>query len=57
MKYTVRNWAECDAALRTRGGLPLWVTTDAMDHWAALPRSTPGGNVFILTWRSKALSQ
>jgi hypothetical protein len=43
MKYTVRNWAEYDAALRCRGSLTLWVTAEAMDHWAAQPRSTPGG--------------
>jgi transposase len=46
MKYTVRNWTEYDAALRARGSLTLWVTTHAMDHWAALPRSTPGGQCF-----------
>jgi transposase len=46
MKFTVRNWAEYDAALRARGSLTLWVTDDAMDQWAALPRSTPGGQCF-----------
>ena len=46
MKYTVRNWAEYDAALRARGSLTLWVTSEALDHWAALPRSTPGGQCF-----------
>ena len=46
MKYTVRNWAEYDAALRCRGSLTLWVTAEAMDHWAAQPRSTPGGQCF-----------
>jgi hypothetical protein len=24
----------------------LWVTAQALDHWAALPRSTPGGQCF-----------
>ena len=46
MKFTVRNWAEYDAALRARGSLTLWVTDEAMNHWAALPRSTPGGQCF-----------
>src|SRR5674476_1635431 len=46
MKYTVRNWAEYDAALRARGSLTLWVTAEAMDHWTALLRSTPGGQCF-----------
>ena len=46
MKYTVRNWAEYDAALRARGSLTLWVTPEALNHWAALPRSTPGGQCF-----------
>jgi len=31
MKYTVRNWAEYDAALRARGSLTLWVTAEAME--------------------------
>ena len=46
MKFSVRNWAEYDAALRARGSLTLWVTAEAMDHWAAQPRSTPGGQGF-----------
>src|SRR5450830_1310719 len=46
MKFSVRNWAEYDAALRARDSLTLWVTPEAMDHWAAQPRSTPGGQGF-----------
>jgi AraC-like DNA-binding protein len=46
MKYTVRNWAEYDAALRAGGSLTLWVTAQALDHLTALPRSTPGGQCF-----------
>jgi len=46
MKFSVRNWAEYDAALRARDSLTLWVTAGAMDHWAAQPRSTPGGQGF-----------
>lgn len=46
MKFSVRNWAKYDAALRARGSLTLWVTAEAMDHWASEPRSTPGGQCF-----------
>ena len=46
MKFSVRNWAEYDAALRARGSLTMWVTPDAMALWAAQPRSTPGGQSF-----------
>jgi len=46
MKFSVRNWAEYDAALRARGSLTMWVTAEAMEHWAAQPRSTPGGQGF-----------
>ncbi len=38
MEYAVRNWREYDAALRARGSLTLWVTPEAIDLWAALPR-------------------
>ena len=46
MKFSVLNWAEYDAALRARGSLTLWVTAQAMDHWAAQPGSAPGGQCF-----------
>lgn len=46
VKFAVRNWAEYDAALRARGSLTLWVTPEAIDHWTAQPRSTPGGQCF-----------
>lgn len=45
-EFTVRSWAEYDAALRARGSLTWWVTDAAMKYWAALPRSTPGGQYF-----------
>ena len=46
MKHAVRNWREYDAALRARGSLTLWVTPEAIDLWAALPRTTRGGQSF-----------
>lgn len=42
-KRRVLNWAEYDAALRQRGSLTVWVTDEAIAHWKAAPRSTPGG--------------
>jgi len=29
--------------LRQRGSLTVWVTDEAIAHWKAAPRSTPGG--------------
>jgi len=46
MKHAVRNWREYDAALRARGSLTLWVTPEAIDLWAALPRTMRGGQSF-----------
>jgi hypothetical protein len=43
MKFAVRNWHEYDAALRARGSLTMWVTVEAVDCWAAQPRTTRGG--------------
>jgi hypothetical protein len=46
MKFTVRNWAKYDSALRVRGSLTLWYTAGSMDHLAALPCNTSGGQCF-----------
>ena len=43
MKFTVRNWREYDAALRARGSLTMWVTTESIECWTAQPRTTRGG--------------
>ena len=37
------NWAEYDSALRQRGSLTVWFTAEAIEHWKAAPRTTPGG--------------
>jgi hypothetical protein len=43
MKFKVTNWAEYDAGLRQRGSLTLWVTSEAVNGWAAPRRKTKGG--------------
>src|ERR1035437_858247 len=43
MKFTLRNWREYDAALGARGSLTMWVTPEAIESWAAQPRTTRGG--------------
>lgn len=43
MKFKVTNWAEYDAGLRQRGNLTVWVTSEAVDGWAAPRRKTRGG--------------
>ena len=40
---TVTNWPAYDASLRQRGSLTVWFTEDAVDAWAAEPRTTRGG--------------
>lgn len=42
-KRRVLNWAEYDASLRQRGSLTVWVSDEAIAHWKAAPRTTPGG--------------
>jgi hypothetical protein len=43
MNFKVTNWAEYDAGLRQRGSLTVWVTSEAVDGWAAPRRKTRGG--------------
>src|SRR5215207_2406269 len=42
-KHKVANSAEYDAALRQRGSLTVWFTDEAVEAWAAEPRTTRGG--------------
>src|ERR671911_1195322 len=42
-KHTVTNWREYDASLRQRGSLTVWFTDEAIEAWAAEPRTTRGG--------------
>src|SRR5690242_12245569 len=42
-RHKVANWREYDASLRQRGSLTVWFTDEAIDAWAAEPRTTRGG--------------
>src|SRR5919199_4099361 len=42
-KHKVTNWPAYDASLRQRGSLTVWFTEEAVDAWAAEPRTTRGG--------------
>src|SRR4051794_37329913 len=39
----VTNWPAYDASLRQRGRLTVWFTDEAVEAWAAEPRTTRGG--------------
>src|ERR671910_1339815 len=42
-KHKVTNWPAYDASLRQRGSLTIWFTAEAIQAWAAEPRTTRGG--------------
>ena len=42
-KRKVTNWPAYEAGLRQRGSLTVWFTEEAVDAWAAEPRTTRGG--------------
>ena len=42
-RYRVRNWAEYDRGLVQRGDVRVWISAEALAHWKAACRSTPGG--------------
>src|SRR3954453_20552567 len=42
-RRTVPNWPAYDASLRQRGSLTVWFTEEAVEAWAAEPRTTRGG--------------
>ena len=42
-KHKVTNWPAYEASLRQRGSLTVWFTAEAIERWAAEPRTTPGG--------------
>src|SRR5829696_957614 len=42
-KHKVTNWPAYDASLRQRGSLTVWFTEEAIQAWAAEPRTTRGG--------------
>src|SRR4051794_26238355 len=41
--HKVTNWPAYDASLRQRGSLTIWFTDEAIEAWAAEPRTTRGG--------------
>ena len=54
----VTNWPAYDASLRRRGSLTVWFTEEAVEAWAAEPRTTRGGQPWysplaILTARAQ----
>jgi DDE family transposase len=42
-RHRVTNWPDYDASLRQRGSLTVWFTAEAVEAWAAEPRTTRGG--------------
>src|SRR3954447_23967877 len=42
-KHKVTNWPAYEAGLRQRGNLTVWFTEEAVEAWAAEPRTTRGG--------------
>jgi hypothetical protein len=41
--HKVTNWPAYDASLRRRGSLTVWFSAEAIEGWAAEPRTTRGG--------------
>jgi hypothetical protein len=42
-KYRVRNWAEYNKALRSRGDLTIWFAEEAIAKWKSDKTGRPGG--------------
>ena len=47
--HKVTNWPAYDASLRQRGSLTVWFTDEAIEAWAAEPRTTRGGQPWYST--------
>src|SRR5918994_867962 len=45
-RYRVRNWPACEAGLKRRGDLTLWLDEAAVAGWQAPRRTTPGGQAW-----------
>src|SRR3954463_912739 len=41
--HKVTNWPAYEASQRRRGSLTVWFSAEAIEGWAAEPRTTPGG--------------
>ncbi len=42
-RYRVRNWAEYDRGLVSRGDVRVWISAEALAGWKAACRTKPGG--------------
>lgn len=42
-KFKVTNWAAYNESLRQRGDLTVWISEEALSHWLASRRTSPGG--------------
>lgn len=42
-RYHVQNWPAYEAGLRQRGDVTFWLDAATLAGWAALRRTTPGG--------------
>jgi hypothetical protein len=45
-RHKVTNWPAYEAGLRQRGSLTVWFSTEAIEAWAAEPRTTRGGQAW-----------
>jgi hypothetical protein len=41
-KYKLRNWSEYNEALRRRGDITIWLSSDAVAQWYKQDRVAPG---------------
>ena len=48
----LRSWPAYEAGLRQRGSLTVWFTDEAIEAWAAEPRTTRGRQACTRPWRS-----
>ncbi len=42
-RYRIRNWAEYEEGLRSRGDVTVWLSDTALDAWREPPSGKPGG--------------
>ena len=47
-KYTVSNWSDYNESLRSRGGITVWLSNDAIENWVVKDRVYDGSGTPIL---------
>ena len=47
-KYTVSNWSDYNESLRSRGGITVWLSDDAIENWVVKDRVYDGSGAPIL---------